>query len=341
MIYYTIEQEGNNIVLACLENTPESNNKARPVPENTSQANSLTLVRAFGDQPNLLIPEILPDGKSITSIAPYCFSQTQKWIEPWGQTPPPGSQWGQTPPQDFPWGQTPLAGNNIEVLGLPETVTEMGEYALYNCRKLERLKVSANLNIIHGDAFMNCTKLHTLIVTGDPAGESGLSNILSRIKTSLDICFQDEAAAITGRIFYPEYSMNYESVYAAHIFQMRVNGSGYAPRQAFKGRTIDYAAYDEAVQNAFPLEELRCLIKLCSCRLAYPTGLSPKFKQFYSDYIRQNDKEACMYLIDGEETKLLKSLLKDGLISQKALKCGIDYARAKGNLRFLMGIMGR
>ena len=69
-------------------------------------------------------------------------------------------------------GETLLLGNGraqdgwdngkLQELTVPESVTEIGSYAFYNCRSLRTLHLTDSVCRLGAEAFMNCRAFHTL-----------------------------------------------------------------------------------------------------------------------------------------------------------------------------------
>ncbi|MCH5234808.1 MAG: leucine-rich repeat protein [Muribaculaceae bacterium] len=59
-------------------------------------------------------------------------------------------------------GEASFTGNNITSLELPETITEIGTFAFYQCEELKSVKYPSSLIIIHENAFRNCYSLLSL-----------------------------------------------------------------------------------------------------------------------------------------------------------------------------------
>lgn len=293
--------------------------------------NGLSLERVLGDSPVLKLPDETSHGP-ILEIAPYCFSDSKN-----KELSSSHSQDSKNPDTGNA-DEKALSGLALRELYLPDSVTTLGAYAFYNCKNLELIKAGPSLTHIHSDVFMNCTGLKTLIIDGGPEAESGLKNLLSRANNTIEVCFKrgdDELC----RIIYPEYTMRYETVYAAHIFQMRVNGAGYGPRQAFRGGIIDFPAYDKAIENAFPVEDIETLLLISAYRILWPLALSDEYRGIYEAYLSKHNRELGTLLIKRENAKAFSLFRKAGILSPAGVKAALDYARTNGKTRLLMEIM--
>lgn len=267
----------------------------------------------------------------VTEIAPYCFSESSGNREALTKARELLKEHINNSPALK--GFTVFKGSFVKEAHLPLSLEKIGEYGFYNCKNLEKISFGPGLSGIHSDVFMNCIKLKQAVLYGSPTEPTGLYNVLSRIANDIEIIFSKESVS---KLFYPEYSINHEAVYAAHIFQVRVDGGGYALRQAFTDNIVNLDEYDKRALKYIPGEEMERAVAICSMRLVYPIGLKEEYKSFYEGYIRDNQIQAALILCKNRWGAELKSLSKMGIIGPDGLKSAINYARDKGDNAFIM-----
>lgn len=229
---------------------------------------------------------------------------------------------------------------HIEEVVLPDCVTSLGEYAFYNCRSLKKITIGRKLKDIYDGSFMNCSLLRHIDIRAGIKDITYLKTILDRIKNTVEVSFVDEGEVVL-KLVYPEFAMVYEPVFAAHIFQMRVNGTGYAPRHAFRDGVIDLPGYDEAMVKGFPSEDDETICLTCAFRLLYPVDLLPEFRDIYEKTIAKKERSCVLVFAKRDEALVLKKLLLKNIISQSSLRYAVEYARSEKNTRFLTELVSR
>ena len=138
------------------------------------------------------------------------------------------------------------AGERLEEVILPDTVSVIGDYAFYGCRRLKRIGFSDTLSRIGSGAFIGCGSLDTFLFRERKTGKNSLSQMLSELRQAV-------TAEITGTVegkerrsclvFPGYYEMSVENV-PARIFEVHYQGTGYRYRQCFRDGSVDYKAYD-------------------------------------------------------------------------------------------------
>lgn len=218
-------------------------------------------------------------------------------------------------------------------LRLPSGLRRVGDYALYNCRALERLRVRDNGAAWGSGAFVNCRSLRDIEIfqsDGDKGAFAYFAGELNReieiaitrprnndkfmitnqpINNNFAITNPDNNAIIAFRILFPEYRELYEENCPAHHFDYAIEGVGYPYRHCFRERRFSFAEYD-ALWDKSPGMETQTALRLAWLRLRYPEGLSDAAAQRYREYLRTRFKEASAALIAKRDAPGLAFLLR-------------------------------
>ena len=185
------------------------------------------LVRVYGDEPCITLPEALPAPEggtlTITELGDYCFSEKPRGlpapeelcryaVEPDGTARllrAFGRDLTGASHLDFGDGDAstavrsgeealhPLCGSFLEELVLPGSLRVIGSCAFYNCRRLRRLSAGAGELTMGSDVFLNCFALETLVIRARPEQATGLFALVACITEAVQALFWPEGEART------------------------------------------------------------------------------------------------------------------------------------------------
>ena len=305
------------------------------------------LVRVYGDEPCITLPEALPAPEggtlTITELGDYCFSEkprglpapeelcryavepdgTARLLRAFGRDLTGASHARYD--LDFGDGDAstaarsgeealhPLCGSFLEELVLPGSLRVIGSCAFYNCRRLRRLSLGAGVEGLGSDLFTNCRSLARLCLRAAPDAPTGLKKLLGAI--SADITAEFDGA----RLFYPEYSEFLDENTPAHIFNHNIEGEGYRMRQCFTAAgAVDYAAFDASFAQACVGEGEGALCRLALGRLVLPFALGGQARADYEFYLRAHPAAAFRLAIDTRDEAALRLLVGLGLPTAEA-----------------------
>lgn len=286
----------------------------------------IRLIRLYGETGEALVPAEV-DALTVKEIGAYCFSEKK----------PEGVE------EKIAEGITakrPLSGDFVETVVLPDTVTALGAYAFYGCRRLTTLTFGKDLTDIQNDAFMNCRSLKRLIVHAAPAERTGLKRILSQLKEEVSVVFE-ENGEVLAELLYPGFSETYEEISPAHIFGLHIEGEGKRAREQFAADVVDYSGYDRIFPKSMCEESDLTLLRMAACRLRWPVGLTESAKEMYLSFFREKEAVVLRELIDRRRAGELGFLLRNGILSGEARREAIRRSSAlgwtEGNLLLIRG----
>ncbi|WP_270464601.1 leucine-rich repeat protein [Holdemanella biformis] len=154
---------------------------------------SIRIKRVYASTPTIEIPEFI-DGYIVREIGNYCFSKKEVDLS------------NSVLSHEIPSSYYECSGIDVECVKLSKTVTKLGDYAFYNCRKLKEIFLPSSLICIGSDVFMNCLRLNHIYYDCSIFCVTILKQILTQITWDIEVDFID------GSIFYPEYNGGYDEV---------------------------------------------------------------------------------------------------------------------------------
>lgn len=272
------------------------------------------LIRCYGDSPCVTLPSHI-NGVPLTEICQYCFSEKAP------------SRLGKV--EILRWGQDfshAICGNFVEKVEFSGGLKKMGSLAFYNCRNLEALSLPSSLEVVEGDAFMNCHALEKIDFDCPHTAISPLRQVGSLIQHNFVAKFADGMSFL-----FPEYYEELEENTPAHIFNRQVVGVGYRYRRCFQGEVLDVEEYDRSLELASREEAISPLCRLALFRLMAPCP--SKNPEPYKNYLAQNLQTALEECVKRQEYEGLEFLVKEFCPSSEILFAVRTLAQKKGDAK--------
>lgn len=300
------------------------------------QNNTLRLCRVYGEEPCIVLPEVLPgeDGTPlpITELGDYCFSENPRGL------PAPEQRMRYALRADGCAERVsektdlhPVCGNFVEEVTLPETLRVVGSCAFYNCRKLRRLSVGSGELVVGSDVFLNCFALDTIVVRAVPDAPTGLFALVNSITEAVEALFQPEGAdtPLAG-LWYPAYWEDYEET-PAHILLHTFSGQGYHYRQCFLNQKFLPAEYDAIFPQGHDADDANIMAMLCFDRLRWPWQLGETAKAAYREFAAAHTGRILTRLLKAQDLEGVKALLALDLMTPEAFAEGAALADKADN----------
>ena len=251
---------------------------------------SIRIIRVYSHNPVVEIPDYI-DGYVVHEIGAYCFSEKKVDVSK-----------ACLNVLTIPNGYHEYSGVNVLEVVLPSSLKKIHDYAFYNCRKLESVKLPESLSSIGCDIFMNCLHLHILYYDCSIFDVTILKQILTQITWDIEVAFCDYS------IFYPEYSGGYDEVGPAHIFALNIEGEGFRMRQCFKEGKISFDEYDACFEKLCVEESKSCIFHVAIFRFMMGTD-------FYGSYIQEHIKDFISYILKNKDRYwIIKKLVDKAFI---------------------------
>ena len=217
---------------------------------------------------------------------------------------------------------------NIRELTLPRPLQYIGDYAFMNLRSMESLRFSDNLCSTGSASFMNCRSFSRLELTRTgPSQGPALACIVRSLQQELDVTVLEVDGSIL-RLVFPEYIENYIENNAAHHFELKIIGGGYAYHSIFRNKILSVSDYD-ALWPAYIAQEHDedSALRLAYYRLRYPSRLSRQAEERYSCYLNANIGRALSFALRERDMHGLRMLLDLGMLEKETLDAALRESR--------------
>lgn len=224
----------------------------------------------------------------------------------------------------------------LKTLTLPRPLLRVGNYAFLNCDRLHTVILYDNIRMWGGNVFMNCRMLDTFRLTRETGiqGETlfYLCDVLTR---ELDLTVT-EADGRTLRLVFPEYIETYEENCPAHHFDLHIFGPGHPYHHCFSQKRFDLPRYDRLWADFLRMEhEEQTALRIAWYRLRHPFALSEAAQTQYTEYLRAHTAEALRWRLAERDTDGLRFLLRQTGPPPELLTEACALAREQGNTQAL------
>lgn len=240
------------------------------------------------------------ENNKINKIAPYCFAKNLHLPDDMQK------EYDKIDIDESIYHE--FSGEFVNSIKLPESVTDIGNNAFYNCRDLMDVTIGKYIKEVGSDVFMNCRSLKRIYIESDISDMTGLKQMLSRISSEIEVIYRKEEKII-AKVLYPEYSEVYDEIAPAHIFGRNIIGEGFRARQCFVGGKADMNQYDAIFPKASAEESVTVAGKIALYRLMYPFMLAGLSKDMYMEYLKSNKNEIADICIKDKNIDGLKFML--------------------------------
>lgn len=240
--------------------------------------------RCFGEEMRVEIPEVL-EGHPVIALASYAFSNARRKSDQ----------------------KKAICGETLLEIKLPCTIREIGGYAFYGCRNLEKLTMYHETGDIAGGAFTGCHHLTELIVHMENAWGYCLKDLISELRHEIRVTL-NYGEGVCAHLLFPEYYEEAVENTPARMLETHFHGSGYSYRQCFRDGKFHYLEYDRLFFEAKAWESEDFCIELCLLRLMYPHELSEEARGCYLSWLMEHRVSAGEWCIMFEQEERLEYL---------------------------------
>lgn len=277
------------------------------------------LLRVYAKDGIVVIPDEI-EGYPVTEIGAYCFSDVER-------LPEHGVKETTYSDQEFNTAFFQrIAGSVLEILYLPDQITEIQDFAFYNCRQLRRLQVGKETKKIGSDIFMNCKSLQTIEIRCGVGDSSGAAAMLQQLSSAIVVHFLGNTQGAEAKLLYPEYTESYDEIAPAHIFGRNITGEGFRARQLFDGGVVQLERYDGMLDKLAAEENEQTVGRLSLFRLLYPVALRKERQEEYERQLRCNAFATAKYFIDMREPEVLQQMCERRYLQGRDLDEAIQYS---------------
>lgn len=213
-----------------------------------------------------------------------------------------------------------LSEKSCEQVFLPESVSKVGNYCFYNCRKLWRLSFGSALMDLGSGLFTGCHHIQRLDIWMEKE-ETCLKEILLEVPEELCVYMHGIFDAV---LWFPEFFEEGIENTPARNLSVQVHGSGIFYRNCFQGKILQFSEYDKRFEMACALENEKLLTELVYGRLSVPQRLSEENKERYEQYLNKYRTEMIEQFIRERREEELEWLLRT-YPYEKAQRADYEY----------------
>lgn len=290
----------------------------------------IEIVRCYGADGQIVLPEHV-EGNPVVRVAPYAFSARKSEEEKDVLSYEVKGQ------ELFGENTHLLAGENVESVVFPNTVSEIGNYIFYGCRNLRYLEFSDTLDQIGSGAFTGCSGLSQLKVHQMKGKQSCVKEILGELWQRIDVSFLHGNE--TAKVVFPEHYEEAVENTPARILFTQHHGSGNRYRQCFYRKELDFRKYDALFQVAAVQDKVGVVADLVLNRLLYPVELGEHHKKIYEKYLMDDIEEVSKYLIQKEKMDGIYYISQKKFWTRGGIEKAITYAGIEGRTEILSMLM--
>ena len=267
-----------------------------------SDKNAIRILGCRSYDGEVIIPETI-DGKPVTELAPYAFS------EGWGRRemlaaagseifladsegnplpvhqPEAGESEAGASQMELPLPPPACCGHLTEII-LPKTIKKIGNYAFYNCFELKSIRCYSSIADVGSGLFTGCTGVRNLDIHIVKGQKSCFKELISELRQELYVnYYSDEGQA---KLIFPEmYEESVENT-PARIIVREMHGCGHRYRYCFEQTDFRFQKYDELFPHILVQEPESVTAALVMGRLRFPVGLMEKYREVYETYLREH-----------------------------------------------------
>lgn len=238
--------------------------------------------RCYGEEARVEIPERLQECP-VRRLEAYAFSNARR----------------------LPDQKKAVCGTELLEVKLPRSLREIGGYAFYGCRNLERLTMYHETKDIAGGAFTGCHHLKELTVYMGQAWGYCLKDLISELRHEIHVTLIYEANE-RAELLFPEYYEEAVENTPARMLETHFHGSGYTYRQCFRDGKFNFLEYDRLFFEAQAWESEDFCIELCLLRLLFPHGISEEARGCYMSWLMEHRMSAAQWCIRFEQEERLE-----------------------------------
>ncbi len=276
----------------------------------------ITVLRAMTCDERASLPETL-FGLPVTALGRHALSPTA--------SPETGEEVLLTcGPGEGTWDNS-----GLRELTLPATLRRVGDYAFFNCRALQTIRLHDSITFWGGGALMNCRMLSQVYLTWNKEQGETLSYFADELSRELDVTIDGDFGR--ARLIFPEYLELYEENCPAHHFDYNIQGAGYPYHHCFRWKRFHFPEYDALWSGYLAMDhEADTALRLAWWRLRYPVELGEQAAAEYRAYLKAHTGEALLWLLETGDTAGMSFLLHWGEPTREELAAACARAREAG-----------
>lgn len=227
-------------------------------------------------------------------------------------------------PSDAKWDNRALCS-----LVLPDTLTEVGDYALQGCSSLTSIELHDRPIRWGACILLGCGALRQILLKRDHPEDCGcMAYFAGELSSELEITVSGPDGP-SFRLLFPEYSETEEEFFTDHLdFHYHLSGAGYQYHHAFVNHRLNFYHYDRNWKSFLGMDySLPSAARIAYNRLRWPVQLSERSQALYSQYLKAHASDALTQILLEKDTAGLQFLLHEAPPERSAITAACELAR--------------
>lgn len=227
-------------------------------------------------------------------------------------------------PSDAKWDNRALCS-----LVLPDTLTEVGDYALQGCSSLTSIELHDRPIRWGACILLGCGALRQILLKRDHPEDCGcMAYFAGELSSELEITVSGPDGP-SFRLLFPEYSETEEEFFTDHLdFHYHLSGAGYQYHHAFVNHRLNFYHYDRNWKSFLGMDySLPSAARIAYNRLRWPVQLSERSQALYSQYLKAHASDALTQILLEKDTAGLQFLLHEAPPKRSAITAACELAR--------------
>lgn len=226
-------------------------------------------------------------------------------------------------------------GKKTEELVLPEKVRRIGDFAFYGCPKLKTLVLSDGVEEIGDGVIRSCGSLREISIRMEQDRFRAAKDLLADCDAAVRIRFRmPDGEAL---LFFPAYLNDFDEDTMARAIHPRIEGCGYAFREAVTRKGIDFHHYDRQLPRTEG-DGWKVTGEVASARLLRPYRLSEEARQNYEAALLRISEDFLLFLVKEGRKEEISCMAARRLLKQEAVPAALQEASARKDTE-LCGIL--
>ena len=227
-------------------------------------------------------------------------------------------------PSDAKWDNRALCS-----LVLPDTLTEVGDYALQGCSSLTSIELHDRPIRWGACILLGCGALRQILLKRAHPEDCGcMAYFAGELSSELEITVSGPDGP-SFRLLFPEYSETEEEFFTDHLdFHYHLSGAGYQYHHAFVNHRLNFYHYDRNWKSFLGMDySLPSAARIAYNRLRWPVQLSERSQALYSQYLKAHASDALTQILLEKEKAGLQFLLHEAPPERSAITAACELAR--------------
>lgn len=227
-------------------------------------------------------------------------------------------------PSDAKWDNRALCS-----LVLPDTLTEVGDYALQGCSSLTSIELHDRPIRWGACILLGCGALRQILLKRAHPEDCGcMAYFAGELSSELEITVSGPDGP-SFRLLFPEYSETEEEFFTDHLdFHYHLSGAGYQYHHAFVNHRLNFYHYDRNWKSFLGMDySLPSAARIAYNRLRWPVQLSERSQALYSQYLKAHASDALTQILLEKDTAGLQFLLHEAPPERSAITAACELAR--------------